>query len=102
MSLSSGRNLWGLIRKSGIRHSADYVRPKFKGGPAKPHEIGKFIRQSLYEHGERVVGIVGFFIVVPLAFIYLPFSKHRQERNQYIFENYRTSYVYPYPKRAEE
>lgn len=101
MALSKGRHLWGLIQKSGIRNSADYVKPKFVGGRAKPHEIWKYLRQNMYEHGERVVGIVGFLVIAPMMLVYLPLSQYRAERDQYIFENYRTALVYPYPKRAE-
>ncbi|XP_078484198.1 uncharacterized protein LOC144744148 [Ciona intestinalis] len=100
------RLLWarthGFLKKPLItRGYADWIKPNFSGGPAKPHEWSKFVRQSLYTDGEKIVafGLIG---LTPIFLWYVLFhTDSYQRRRKTCHQRLNTEIYYPSVKRDE-
>uniref|UniRef100_H2YLB6 Uncharacterized protein n=1 Tax=Ciona savignyi TaxID=51511 RepID=H2YLB6_CIOSA len=92
----------GLLGKPQVRGNANWINPNFVGGPAKPHEWSKFVRQSLYTDGEKIFAF-GFILISPIYVVYKVLTTNSVElRKKACNQRLNTEIFYPTVARAED
>ncbi|XP_076801827.1 uncharacterized protein LOC143446185 [Clavelina lepadiformis] len=99
MILGRGRQFMG---KPGTRNMADWFRPKFSGGEAKPNEIGRYIMQNLYSDGEKIFCFGACFLFPFYVFWRYTQKDFCDRRNENCDRYKRTCMHYPTARRENE